>query len=485
MLKTSAWKKGLAWVCAGAFVVSLAAATACAPTATSEPTEAEEAGDAAQTVTYETPEPDEYGVVTAEQWKDIYPNQYATYVKNKENQPVDYAEENGPTEDTTTIADEGYDAAEAEANAAEKVSYLDTNPEIKILGLGYGYAKYYTEPAGHVYSLWTVTHNGRISEKSGAGCWACKTPQFSNYVDENGNEVFKEKFLSMDGWFTEGISCASCHANDPTGFEIDRAQWKDAMGADVDTVPMESVVCGQCHCDYSMAPETGIPTSPYTGGLESMSPENALKFYDDNNFVDWTYESTGAQMLAIRHAEFEFNYANGGSPMVNMINQATGENYTCNDCHMGKATAEDGTEYTNHQWTVPTENEELIAENCSMCHKDLAGEIKAIQDEIMASEHEVGLRACLFIFNFEDAIEAGTLTDDQIAELQYIQRAACYYWNLEAAENSEGAHNPDFSRELIASANEWLDKGDEILGVSSVVDDVAAAEQTVMEHTAA
>lgn len=38
-----------------------------------------------------------------------------------------------------------------------KANYLELFPEIQTLGKGYGYAKYYTEPAGHVYSLWTVT----------------------------------------------------------------------------------------------------------------------------------------------------------------------------------------------------------------------------------------------------------------------------------------------------------------------------------------
>ena len=37
-------------------------------------------------------------------------------------------------------------------------------PEIKTLGKGYGYAKYYTEPAGHTYALWSIEHNGRLGE---------------------------------------------------------------------------------------------------------------------------------------------------------------------------------------------------------------------------------------------------------------------------------------------------------------------------------
>lgn len=39
------------------------------------------------------------------------------------------------------------------------------------------------------------------------------------------------------------------------------------------------------------------------------------------------YESTGAKMLAVRHAEYEFNYGGEGNHMTNL-------GYDCNDCHM-------------------------------------------------------------------------------------------------------------------------------------------------------
>lgn len=35
----------------------------------------------------ETPEPDSFGVVVAESWKDIYPNEYQTYLANESNTP--------------------------------------------------------------------------------------------------------------------------------------------------------------------------------------------------------------------------------------------------------------------------------------------------------------------------------------------------------------------------------------------------------------
>ena len=69
-----------------------------------------------------------------------------------------------------------------------------------------------------------------------------------------------------------------------------------------------------------------------------------------------------------------------------------------------------------------------------------------------------------------DTAKANGLTEEQVERLQQIQREACYYWNYAAAENSEGAHNPELYNECIDKGNELLDEADEILGVDSHVE---------------
>ena len=427
-----------------------------------------------------TPTPDKYDVVSAEQWAEEYPYEYNSYLDNAGNTPpaADYLENTyvakgyaSETEDVTSAVPEGWTYKDA-----GKADYLETNPEIKVLGLGYGYAKYYTEPASHVFSLWTVAHNGRVADgsKTKAACITCKSPQYSNLVDMEGEEVHLRPFNDVIGDLTENISCASCHANTPMKdgkvyLEVDRAEWVRAMGDDAGNT-INGEVCGQCHCDYSMAPGTSIPTSPYDNGRVDMVPEKALQWYDDHGYVDWVYESTGAEMLAVRHAEYEFIYGGDGK-ILPQGSHMQNLGYDCNDCHMPTATAADGTIYADHNWTVPTENEELIARDCSSCHKDLKAEVKAWQDEIDGATAVLGNRCMKFIGNFEDAIASGKLTDKQLERLRWIQRASCYYWNLAAAENSEGAHNPTYYRYTLDKANEILDEGDEILGVTSVAQD--------------
>lgn len=86
MVKTKRNKLAVwtASVCAFGMVMGL---VACAPQSTEDATE--QKADENKTVQQvETPEPDKYGVVTAESWKDTYPDQYASYMENKSNAPL-------------------------------------------------------------------------------------------------------------------------------------------------------------------------------------------------------------------------------------------------------------------------------------------------------------------------------------------------------------------------------------------------------------
>lgn len=481
-------KKTLLFALSLGTVLVVGGVAACAPHANTT-----SVGNPTPTVTKAsiTPEVDKFGIVKAEQWADAYPYEYQSYLANATNTPPaeDYLADDGvyalgaTKEDTTSALPEDFEYVDA-----GKLNYLETNPEIKTLGKGYGYAKYYTEPASHVYSLWTLTHNGRVGDgtKTKAACITCKSPQYSNLVDAEGEQVHALPFNEVIGQIDENISCASCHANDPMTLEVDRAEWVRSMGEDHKTASLEGQVCGQCHCDYSMAPGTSIPTSPYDNGLKDMVPEKALAWYDKHNYVDWEYPSTGAKMLAIRHAEYEFVYG-GDNKTIKQGSHMANLGYDCNDCHMATTKAVDGTVYTSHEWISPLDNQELIDRDCSSCHADLKGEVKAWQDDIDGQTKTLGERCERFIKNLEAKVAKTKLNDEgkedllldekyaasngidakTLAKLQDIQRASCYYWNLAAAENSEGAHNPDYYRHTLELGNKVLDEGDKLLGTSS------------------
>lgn len=430
-------KKALLCTCIVAAVVALAGLSACA--GKDHPGVATPVG---QSPTY-VPEANKYGVIEMESWADQYPDQYATYLQNNEN-----------------TWPEG------------KMNKNEVWPEMVTLGKGYGYAKFFSEPGGHSYAMYTVTHNGRINENSKAQCLACKTPNVHYQVAADGTDVWKTNLYAQVDDYTngtkdvsqaEGISCANCHKNDdPSQLAILRTDWTRALGANADKAPLSAEVCGQCHCDYSMDAETGTPTSPYDD-LTTMTPDNALQWYDAHNYVDWTYASTGAKMLAVRHSEFEYNYGGEGNHMSHL-------GYTCADCHMAVETNADGEAYTSHNWTSPMDNEDLIENNCSSCHKDIKAEVQAWHDEWQTKTHDVGMRTACYIQNLEKAVAAGTISGEQLERAQYIQRAAAYYWNSSFAENSKGAHNIELVRHVVEQANSLLDEGDQILGVTSSAD---------------
>ena len=486
-------KKLFVWVAVVALVAMGVAMTACAPKANPGNPTPERVAPAT------VPEADEFGVVSSEAWGEIYPNQYRTYLDNNMNVPPqpEYSEKTAENPDTTTPhVDEyaEYTAYDAD-NPKNKLDYLEINPEIKILGKGYGYAKYYTEPAGHTYALWSNRTNGRISDKSKAQCITCKSAQFLNdvqgYTDAKGKSVaaqiaWTDPFMETIAKYNDNITCQNCHqADNPAELRPLRNDWIRAMGEDADKASKEGQVCGQCHCDYSMDAtwdKDGEPTSPYYGGLDSMVPDKAMEFYDEYDFADWTYASTGAKMLAVRHAEYEFCYGGEGNHMTNL-------GYDCSDCHMAVEVDENGEAYHSHYWNTPLENEELIKNDCSKCHKDIKAEVAAWQEDIDGRTHELGLRAADFIKNFETKVateqddpnnpgEKALLFDAEFAKkngiegetlerLQWIQRASAYYWNFIAAENSEGAHNPTLYNYCIDKGNELLDEGDKLLGMTS------------------
>ncbi|BDE97433.1 ammonia-forming cytochrome c nitrite reductase subunit c552 [Raoultibacter timonensis] len=368
----------------------------------------------------ETPEPDKFGVVTAEMWKDIYPNEYATYEENAANSP-----------------DSG------------KHNYLELYPALNTMYKGYAFALGYDEASSHLYSLESVKNSPRTIEKEQlANCISCKTPQFTNMVNTEGEQVYTEKFNDLINEFTEPISCANCHANDPQSLTVGNQFFVKSMGGDTKNVPMEAQVCGQCHNEYYFDPDTKATSNPYTG-TDAMTPDAILAYYDEMGFKDWEHPDTGAAMIKVQHPEFETIYGGKQTQMAK-------NGYSCSDCHMGTTTSDDGTEFVSHEWKSPLENQELLDGDCKNCHADLKKQVADWQ----AEEEE---RVTAISEKIEDMInkiaeQKDSLPEDQLAELQKLHRTAQFYWDFVMVENSEGAHNPELTFETLDKAEAAVDE---------------------------
>ncbi|NHM14517.1 ammonia-forming cytochrome c nitrite reductase subunit c552 [Xiamenia xianingshaonis] len=366
----------------------------------------------------ETPEPDEFGVVTAAMWKDAYPNEYATYMENEENSP------------------EG------------KMNYLEEYPELNTMYKGYGFAKGYDEACSHSYSLTSINETPRVNEKTLANCITCKTPQFTAKVNAEGEDVYAQPFADLIGDFTEPISCYNCHENDPSKVVVTQQHFQRALGDEAGDTAVEAQTCGQCHNEYYFDPDTKYTTNPYVGH-KAMGAEEILAYYNEKGFSDWEHPDTGAKMLKAQHPEYETIY---GAAPSNMANQG----YSCADCHMAPAAGDDGAEFSSHKLINPTEDP-AISEKCTPCHADLAGQIADWQEETVAREHELAAQIEKYINDLtakKDSLDADTL-----AKAQDIHRAAQFYWDYVMVENSEGAHNPSLAQENLDKCEQKLEEG--------------------------
>ncbi len=399
-------------ICAVSLVAALAA---CSPAANNPATEEASLGV--------DPQPDSFGVVLAEQWAGLYPNQYETWVANEANSP-----ESG------------------------KDNYLETYPALNTMYKGYGFAKGYDEAASHSYTLRSIAETPRVNDKTLANCISCKTPQYTAMVQAQGDGAYALAFAEVLGQMTEPISCYNCHENDPTQLVVTNGFYRDSLGEDAVNAPLESQVCGQCHNEYYFKPDNKATANPYVG-LEAMTAENILAFYDEMGFKDWEHPDTGAPMLKAQHPEFETIYGGKGSRMA-----AAG--FSCADCHMADLTDENGTKYASHDLVSPLDSPELM-EKCGLCHDDIAGEVAQWQNEVTAREHAISDEIVRYINLL--ASKKDTLDADTLAKAQQIHRHAQFYWDFVMVENSEGAHNPTACHENLDKCEALLAEGFQLL----------------------
>ena len=415
-----------------ALVVGLAA---CAPASQPAEPSAESGGSIPADMPQMTPAADEFGVVTAESWKSIYPNEYASYLLNDANSP-----------------DSG------------KHDYLELYPALNAMYNGYAFALDYDEAASHLYTLDSVKGTLRTIEKDQlANCISCKTPQFTATVNTEGPEIYKEAFWDVVEQYTEPISCYNCHENDPESITVANKFFLNSLGAaDADDIPKESQACGQCHNEYYFDPTTKATTNPYTG-TDAMTPDAILAYYDERGYSDWTHPETGAGLIKAQHPEFETVYGGEGTYMA----QA---GMTCASCHMGPAVDENGNEYVSHQWQSPLENQALMDSTCntSGCHASdeggIAGKVAAIQAEEEERVNAISEKIEEMIEGIAAAREAGTLSDNELATLQRLHRESQFYWDFVMVENSEGAHNPELTAETLDKAEAAVDEALAMLG---------------------
>ena len=352
----------------------------------------------------------ENGVISAEEWSEMFPEIYASYMANAENSAA--------------------------------IDHVEEYPQIAKIYEGMAFNKFYNSARGHVYTLEDVTSTGRPHPLS--NCLTCKTPDYTALVNSTGVEAYKLTFEEVVDKMVEPISCYNCHANEAVeGTLVVTHQYlANAMGNDISKINASTLSCAQCHNEYYFDPETKATTLPYSG-VVAIHPDSILSYYNTMGFADYTNPRTGTAQIKVQHPEFETFMGEGSKHSMNM---------NCASCHMGTAVSETGVTYVNHEWTSPLENEDLIKNTCSACHTDLVADVKAIQKE--AEDRTIAIADQLVILTdkLAAAVESGDYTEDELNAIRGVHRDAQFYWDFVFVENSEGAHNSSLTKYCLDQA---------------------------------
>ena len=403
--KTHLW---LSLTCVCVLVLGLAA---CAPQQTENVTKESDSA-----VDIKIPAPNDNGIITAEAWKDVYPNEYATYKMNDENKdPGDYTQ---------------------------------IYPQIQTIWAGSAFSKFYAEPNGHTYSLTDIQETGRNPKT--ANCLTCKSSEFILKQDADPT-LNKSDIHEMEAQVTEPISCYDCHENSPAdGSKAIRQFFVDAVGDDISQVPEGVMSCGQCHNEYLFPNENKSAENPWKG-LAEATPEKVLAYENSINYVDHTNPTNGTKQIKVQHPEFETMYGGDMAPMAKL-------GYSCSDCHMGTTKSADGLEFDNHNWTSPLDNQELIANDCSKCHEDITATVKAKQAVAIARVNSIGDKLVTLNNKLTDAVNNGSKSEDELNQIRDLNRTAQFYWDWVMVENSDGAHNSALAQDTLNKSEAAVDK---------------------------
>lgn len=349
-------------------------------------------------------------------WGKYYPLEFESYKKNLEMAP-------SPT---------GF-------GGSMKVQKSEKEPEILMNFKGMPFSKDYTEDRGHPYAIEDFKSSKRVTQATVGACMTCKSPAIIKIYKEKGWDYAHLPIDQLYSDLKHPISCANCH--DPATMKLSVANpaFIEAMqrkGVDVRKASredMRSYVCGQCHAEYYFEPKTKKVVLPWDKGF---LPAQMYTYYADKPAgfeQDWVHPDSQSKMLKAQHPDFE-TWAGG-------VHGKSG--VSCADCHMPYM-RKNGQKYSSHWVTSPMKH---VDDSCRTCHTQsrewLLQRVKTEQNNVWELQRTAGqavARAHEVIAKASAVANADKAGLDQSRELL---RKAQWFWDIVAAENSMGFHNPD------------------------------------------
>ena len=348
----------------------------------------------------------------------------------------------------------------ADRESREKKNYLEIYPFLNTIFAGSRFAEAYYSPLPHDYAVEHVKTTPRLTDGHPAACFSCKTPDYPIMEAADPAAMWSRGFYEVDNQMNSTITCYDCHRNTPgRGVEGDspfdggfigsiRPHLREWDGG----IRPATAACAQCHNEYYFDPETRQATLP--PGF--TDPETIFEYYNSINFDDHVSPNTGTGLLKVQHPEWQH--------LEGSIHQRRG--MTCVDCHTVRSSSDgQGGFMTNHTITTPSANEEVL-QSCTSCHRGgTSGVLRLIQETQESSKTRtvaLGEDIADFQTRFAAAINAESLNDSQISELQALEREMIWFFDWVFSDNGNGVHNYEGN-------HRWLSRSEEALGKANAL----------------
>jgi nitrite reductase (cytochrome c-552) len=383
-------------------------------------------------------------------WGQNFPPEYEGWKATEQMEPKDVVKREPTAEDPRTTTSH---------------SKIEADPRLVTMWQGYAFSIDYREPRGHAYMLTDQRHTRRVLERPQPGaCLNCHAslPGVTTALG-NGDQAAgwaamnKMPYNEATTLAKHPVGCIDCHDPKTMALRITRPAFiegirelKASQGiADYDvntqaTVQeMRSFTCAQCHVEYYFKGEGKTLTFPWDRGL---TVDNALEYYDEVGWTDFTHKLTGAQALKAQHPDFE-TYSQGVHAKAGV---------TCVDCHMSYK-REGAMKITDHQVRSPMTNEATVNQACLTCHNttetDMRERVETIHDRYEHAK-DVSFDALDALIKDIEKARASDTAADRIEKAQSYQRKSQFFLDYVVSENSRGFHAPQYTLRILNDATD-------------------------------
>ena len=385
-------------------------------------------------------------------WGKNFPLQYDLYKRTVDQERTRY----GGSEALPRTPDK------ADPRSVVSQSKIVEDPRLVTMWSGYAFAKDFREERGHAYQLVDQRNTKRVTDFKQPG--ACLNCHASTYVlmKQLGKGDLKAGFDQLNKMtYQQGnakvehpVSCIDCHDPKTMALRITRPAFMEGIkvykasqgikgydvNRDASAQEKRSFVCGQCHVEYYFKGPEKTLTFPWSKGL---TVDNALAYYDEVKFKDFTHKLTGANVLKAQHPEFEtFNQGVHAKAGV-----------ACADCHMPYL-RQGATKISDHQVRSPLLT---INRSCQGCHRAPEAELQSRVDQIQGRHvqgRDTTFDALVQLIKDIETAQKGDTPKAQLDAARNYQRKAQFLLDYVEAENSTGFHAPGYSLRVLNDATD-------------------------------